>query len=63
VTTTARTRQAVERSIFAPVHCATSGGSLILVTLIALEVVAVAGLGVAVAGRARPAAPVVSAVR
>jgi MFS family permease len=42
VTTTARTRQAVERSIFAPVHRATSGGILILVTLIAFEAMAVA---------------------
>jgi hypothetical protein len=53
VTTTARTRQAVERSIFALVHRATSGGILILVTLIALEAMAVAA-ALSTAARGRP---------
>jgi MFS family permease len=42
VTIAARTQQPVERSIFAPVHRGTSGGILILVTLIAFEAMAVA---------------------
>jgi len=42
VTTTAATGPPVERSIFAPVHRSTSGGLLILVTLIAFEAMAVA---------------------